>query len=241
MFFVPARKSAMTQCERAGKNEQSATNTPLTAFQQCKQSVGLQQPVLTAYSEPIVFPAASDVHGPARQALFTTYGDPRPSAPFLAEGNARWLQKQLEDALSRATGRQVRVPLDGRFIQEMQAVATTSLRPAPDGVGLAAMNRTFLERYFELQIASISHAALFHKYFIAQDRPWTQPYGEYSGGNSVTVSPSGYQTSHPWRMRQASFLKATTGLQAQGLTPKAVTESELQGLFVPNTMQYCRT
>lgn len=235
------------QCQQ-GRRAAERAAAPLTAAEQCQQMMGLGAPVLTAYAEPVQLPPASDARGrasgesrsPARTALFTAYADPQPSAPFLSEDNARWLQRQLEAALTKSTGRTVRVPLDGRFIQEMQAIATHSLRPAPDGVGVAAMNRTFLERYFELQVASISHGALFHKYFIAQDRPWTFPYGEYTHDNSVLVSPSGYQTSHPWRLRQPSLLRATTGLQAEGLRTAALSTRDMQGLFVPGPTAYCR-
>ena len=199
---------------------------------------GASNPPSSAYVHSVSLPAASNVSGPQRVSIFPAYGDPRPSAPFLSEGNARWLQGNLEAALSKAVGQKVKVPLDGRFIQEMQQIAVHSLGPAPNGVGLADMNRTFLERFFELQMVSISQGALFHKYFIAQDRPRTMPYGQYSHGNSVTVSPSGYQTAHPWSARQASFLKATTGLRANGHTSKQAMHTT--GLFAPNPTHYCR-
>lgn len=131
---------------------------------------------------------------------------------FMTEGNARFLQAQVEGALCAALGEAVRVPLDERFVQQMQQVVNNSLRPAPGVLGLAAMNRTFINQYIELQYYSIRHQKLFKKYFIDQDRMRTMPYGQYVGDDAVVVSPSQYMMSHPWKARQASYLAATTRL-----------------------------
>lgn len=169
------------------------------------------------------------------------FRDLKPNATqveFFSNANARFLQAQVQNALTQAIGTRVIVPLDDRFIQQMQQVVNLSLRPAPGALGLAAMNRTFIQQYIELQYMSIRQGALYDKYFLTQDRMRTMPYGEYSGDQTVIVSPSQYMMTHPWKKRQASFLNAALSMDLTSESPTSANNNVPGAMFyVPHT--YC--
>lgn len=158
---------------------------------------------------------------------------------FMSEANARFLQHAVQQRLSDALHTRVVVPLDDYFRTHMMQVVNASLAPAPGALGLAAMNRTFINRMATIQLFSISQGALTRKYHIDQDRPWTQPYGEFTGNDGVLVSPSNYMTSHPWSKRRAGFLAAALHLQPTGAQSGAAAASPAAPIVVDAA--YCRT
>lgn len=157
---------------------------------------------------------------------------------FMSEANARFLQQEVQKRLSAALNARVAVPLDDYFRTHMMQVVNASLAPAPGALGLAAMNRTFINRMANIQLFSISQGALTRKYYIDQDRPWTQPYGEFTGNDGVLVSPSNYMTSHPWSKRRAGFLAAALHLQPTGAGASAAEASPAAPIAVDAA--YCR-
>lgn len=174
-------------------------------------------------------------------ATFMTqnYAPNKQQTTFMSDANARFLKEEVEKALTAAVGTRVVVPLDDYFRTHMGQVVDNSLAPAPGVLGLAAMNRTFINRMAGIQLASISQGALTKKYYIDQCRPWTQPYGAFTGNDGVVVSPSNYLTSHPWAKRRAGFLAAAAHLRATDAPPTALQSSGL-GLFATERT-YCRT
>jgi hypothetical protein len=171
---------------------------------------------------------------------------------FLSDGNTRWLhatvQERLTQKLRETTGdtTPVRVPLDDFFLVGMQQVAEASLNPAPGTLGLAAMNRTFLNRTLNEQWQAIVGARLYNQYEISQNRARTHPYGEYTAKDgNVTISASAYNLSHPWAKQRDSFLMATTGL-ARRSAPSAAAQAvqaqreATQGHMFVDTQGYCR-
>lgn len=156
---------------------------------------------------------------------------------FMSRANAQFLQAQVQEALTRATGVSVVVPLDDQFVQQMLQIVNLSLGPPAGALGLATLNRTFIQQYIELQYMSIRQAALYDKYFLTQDRMRTMPYGEYSGDQTVIVSPSQYMMTHPWKKRQASFLNAALSLNLTSDKPTASNNPPHAMFYVPHT--YC--
>jgi len=167
---------------------------------------------------------------------------------FLSDANAQWLAATLEDRLTAAlaqsasasAGARVRVPLDDLFVTEMLQVADSSLNPPAGTLGLAAMNRTFLNRMFKDRWQGLVQGMLYNTYELSQNRPRTQPYGQYVGKDAVTVSPSAYNLSHPFAAQQASFLMATTGLQAVAPAQQSVATQASGGQLFVQDAQYCR-
>jgi hypothetical protein len=168
---------------------------------------------------------------------------------FLSDGNTRWLHATVQDRLTQklreTTGdaTPVRVPLDDFFLVGMQQVAEASLNPPPGTLGLAAMNRTFLNRALNEQWQAIVGARLYNQYEISQNRARTHPYGEYTAKDgNVTISAAAYNLSHPWAKQRDSFLMATTGLarRAPGDTQAAQAAQALQGQLFVDTQGYCR-
>jgi len=157
---------------------------------------------------------------------------------FMSAANARFLQSQVEEALTRATGVRVVVPLDDQFVQQMLQIVNLSLAPPPGALGLSVLNRTFIQQYIELQYMSIRQAALYDKYFLSQDRMRTMPYGEYQGDQSVVVSPSQYMMTHPWKKRQASFLNAALSMNQTSAAALPGENPPGAMFYVPHT--YCR-
>lgn len=169
--------------------------------------------------------------------LFEHYAPNDVQRAFMSEPNAQWIKSQVEDALSKAVGVPVRVPLDERFVQQLQHVVNNTLKPAPGLLGLAAMNRTAIHQMVELQYYSLRQRALYEKYFIEQDRQWVFPVGEYSRGDNVTVSLGQHMLSHPWKARRASFLQAAVGLApTQGDAPACQ-----PGAYFHEPQTFCRT
>lgn len=174
-------------------------------------------------------------------ATFMTqnYAPGKAQVAFMSQANAAFLKEEVEKVLSAAVNARVVVPLDDYFRTHMMQVVNGSLAPPAGTLGLAAMNRTFINRMAGIQLASISQGALTKKYYIDQCRPWTHPYGQYTGDDAVQVSPSNYMTSHPWSKRRAGFLAAATHLAPTAAPATAVDAGGL-GLFAVDR-QYCRT
>jgi len=172
--------------------------------------------------------------------MYQNYAPNNVQKSFMSEENARFLKGEVEKRLSATLNTKVFVPLDDYFKTHMGEIVNASLGPAPGVLGLAAINRTFINRMTNIQLYSISQGALTRKYYIDQDRPWTQPYGAYSGNDAVVVSPSNYMTSHPWSKRRDGFLAAALHLKPTPASSKQPNTQSGDALFVTNDT-YCRT
>lgn len=174
--------------------------------------------------------------------MYVNYYQPTPlQSGFLSGPNVLWLKNRVEDLLTRATGVPTVVPLDEQFTGMMLQLAQGNPGIPSSPEGLALLNRVFIERQLELQFYSLRHQNLYKRYFIDQVRLRNMPYGDYVGGTQVTVSPSGYMLSHPWRKMQESYLAATANLKP--VPPaKAVDPGEFKSSpFMPGERQYCST
>jgi len=171
--------------------------------------------------------------------MFQNYAPNNAQKYFMSDENAQFLHGKLETMLTERMGIQVRVPLDNYFVNNMQEVVSNAIGSQNNTTGLALLNRTFILKMFEIQLASISQGKLTNKYYFAQDRPWTQPYGVYTGDQSVTVSPSNYMLSHPWKLQQESYLKAAMHIKPTTNLSTAPSDISPDALFyIP--VQYCR-
>lgn len=169
---------------------------------------------------------------------------------FLSEGNTRWLHATIQDRLTEmlagvegnaSAGTPVKVPLDDFFLVEMQQVADNSLNPPQGTLGLAAMNRTFINRMLTNLWQGLTRSMLYNQYELSQNRPRTHPYGQYTAKDgNVTISSSAYNMSHPWSKQQDSFLMATTGLQASGKVSMSAPQQQSRGQMFVDTEHYCR-
>lgn len=173
--------------------------------------------------------------------MYQNYAPNNVQKTFMSEDNARFLKSEVEKRLSTTLNTRVVVPLDDYFKTHMGEVVNASLGPSAGVLGLAAMNRTFINRMTNIQLFSISQGALTRKYYIDQDRPWTQPYGAYTGNDAVVVSPSNYMTSHPWSKRRDGFLAAALHLKpttANNTTSPCISND---GAMFVTSDTYCRT
>lgn len=169
---------------------------------------------------------------------------------FLSDGNTQWLHATIQDRLTKmlasvqgnaSAGVPVKVPLDDFFLVEMQQVAENSLNPPQGTLGLAAMNRTFINRMLTNLWQGVTRSMLYNQYELSQNRPRTHPYGEYTAKDgNVTISSSAYNMSHPWAKQQDSFLMATTGLQPSGQASMSAPQQQTRGQMFVDTERYCR-
>lgn len=148
---------------------------------------------------------------------------------FFSKPNTEYVLSMIEKVLHEMTGEPVRVPANEEFAQTMIDFAdrNPALSQAPDGVHI--LNRAVIAHEANVQYNSLRQRKLYYKYFINQDRQRVVDYGapEKVMRGEVTVDPSGYLLSNPWKQYRSCYLNVTHGLY---------NESGGTG----NDAQYCR-
>lgn len=140
---------------------------------------------------------------------------------FFESSNIQFIVAQIEKALHLLTGEQVRISTNEEFAQTMIETAGRNLGLSYTPQTVGALNRAVIEHETRVQYYSLRQRKLFYKYFWFQDRMRVFPYGQYDKVTSgeVTVSPSGYTLSNPWRRWQADYLHDTEGLDVAADSP----------------------
>lgn len=133
---------------------------------------------------------------------------------FFSVENVKYIVREIQNALKRLTGENVRIPINDEFAQTMWDAAAHNVGLSYTPGSVAVLNRYVVEHETRVQYYSLIRRKLWIKYFVTQDRKRVQEYGEYTRSNrgEVTVSPSGYMLSNPWKRYRDCYLRETEGL-----------------------------
>jgi hypothetical protein len=129
---------------------------------------------------------------------------------FFAPQNVDFLRTQLEKILTQLTNEPIHIEVNNEFLQSMFDICSRNESMAYTALeGLNQLNEAFLEWEARIQYLSLRHRRQYVKYYIEGERLRTMPYGtpEKVMRGEVTVSPSGYMMSNPWRKKYGEFLQ----------------------------------